>query len=58
MPPLDDVRRAVMITLAKERQAARLERTMLRLRNEYGVRVEAGDVELLAEDRLVPTPAT
>ena len=58
LPPLNDVRRAVMITLAKERQAAQLERTMLRLRNEYGIRVEAGDVELLAEDRLVPTPST
>ncbi len=58
LPPLDDVRRAVMITLAKERQAGRLERTMLRLRNEYGVRVEAADVELLAEGRPVLAPST
>ena len=58
LPPLDDVRRAVMITLAKERQAGRLERIMLRLRNEYSIRVEAGDVELLAEGRPVPRPST
>ena len=49
LPPLDQVRSAIALTLAKERAAGRLAQAMGRLRSLYPVHIEADDEAAAAE---------